>query len=32
MRMLIDVRRDGVCTLRTATIVRDLRELNVERL
>lgn len=27
MRMLIDVRRDGVGTLRTTTIVRQLREL-----
>jgi hypothetical protein len=30
MRMLIDVRRDGVCTLRTTTVVRHLRELSAE--
>lgn len=30
MRMLIDVRRDGVCTLRTTTVVRHLRQLRVE--
>lgn len=30
MRMLIDVRRDGVCTLRTTTVVRHLRELSLE--
>lgn len=30
MRMLIDLRRDGVCTLRTTTVVRHLRELNAE--
>lgn len=27
MRMMIDVRRDGVSTLRTTTVVRHLREL-----
>jgi hypothetical protein len=30
MRMLIDIRRDGVSTLRTTTVVRHLRKLNVE--
>jgi hypothetical protein len=30
MRMLIDIRRDGVCTLRTTTIVRHLRDLEAE--
>lgn len=30
MRMLIDIRRDGVGTLRTTTVVRQLCELKVE--
>jgi hypothetical protein len=29
MRMLIDIRRDGVITLRMTTVVRHLRELSV---
>jgi hypothetical protein len=30
MRMLIDLRRDGICTLRTTTVVRQLRELTAD--
>jgi hypothetical protein len=29
MQMLIDLRADGVSTLRTTTVVRHLRELNI---